>query len=238
MKRRNFLKGLAAIAIAPVAAVAKTDTSPAKIAETVGLPVQIDAIERGIEIYDAPAEQGQFTKKLIQLAKTVMRRNGGDNHDLYVSPEAMDDIRKWGIDQMDETTRREIMELHRHGLVSDGTVASPWYQPSDRSKIQQEQHFEQLHMSEWKDPREYWVGNNEDWDTPTNWDNNRVPPCNSDKVVFDDNYRDDDGYNCHIQNIKINTDFGRDEIHELGRRGPYHRFVDFPVKITEGCKNG
>ena len=49
--------------------------------------------------------------------KTVMRRNGGGNSssnnrgqltDLYVSPEAMEDLRNWGIDQVDEVTRREI----------------------------------------------------------------------------------------------------------------------------------
>jgi hypothetical protein len=49
--------------------------------------------------------------------KTVMRRNGGGNStsanrglltDLYVSPEAMEDIRNWGVDQIDEVTRREI----------------------------------------------------------------------------------------------------------------------------------
>jgi hypothetical protein len=49
--------------------------------------------------------------------KTVMRRNGGGNSasnnrgqltDLYVSPEAMEDIRNWGVDQVDELTRREI----------------------------------------------------------------------------------------------------------------------------------
>jgi len=49
--------------------------------------------------------------------KTVMRRNGGGNStsnnraqltDLYVSPEAIEDIRNWGLDQVDEITRREI----------------------------------------------------------------------------------------------------------------------------------
>ena len=57
--------------------------------------------------------------------KTVMRRNGGGNSasnnrgmltDLYVSPEAMEDIRNWGIDQVDETTRREIY------TAADGTL--------------------------------------------------------------------------------------------------------------------
>ena len=53
----------------------------------------------------------------ISLAKTVMRRNGGGNStsmnrgqltDLYMSPEAMEDIRNWNVDQVDEVTRREI----------------------------------------------------------------------------------------------------------------------------------
>jgi hypothetical protein len=29
--------------------------------------------------------------------------------DLYISPEAIEDIRNWGVDQIDETTRKEIM---------------------------------------------------------------------------------------------------------------------------------
>ena len=59
---------------------------------------------------------GQFTKRLISLMKTVMRRNGGGNNvtapgrltDLYLSPEAIEDIRNWGVDQLDEVSRREI----------------------------------------------------------------------------------------------------------------------------------
>ena len=29
--------------------------------------------------------------------------------DIYISREALEDIRNWGVDQIDETTRREIM---------------------------------------------------------------------------------------------------------------------------------
>jgi len=75
------------------------------------------AVDRNIMVYDNAANAGQFTKRLVSLMKTVMRRNGGGNStstnrgmltDLYVSPEAMEDIRDWGVDQIDETTRREI----------------------------------------------------------------------------------------------------------------------------------
>ena len=75
------------------------------------------AVDRNIIVLDADAAAGQFTKRLVSLMKTVMRRNGGGNTtsmnrgaltDLYVSPEAMEDIRNWNVDQIDEITRREI----------------------------------------------------------------------------------------------------------------------------------
>jgi len=74
-------------------------------------------VDRNILVYDADAAQGQFTKRLISLMKTVMRRNAGGNSgslnrgrltDVYLSPEALEDIRNWGLDQVDEVTRREI----------------------------------------------------------------------------------------------------------------------------------
>jgi hypothetical protein len=73
--------------------------------------------DRNIVVFDSDASAGLFTKRLVSLMKTVMRRNGGGNSasnnrgmltDLYISPESMEDIRNWGIDQVDETTRREI----------------------------------------------------------------------------------------------------------------------------------
>ena len=74
-------------------------------------------VDRNILVYDADAAAGQFTKRLVSLLKTVMRRNGGGNSssinrgkltDLYISPEAVEDIRNFGVDQIDEVTRREI----------------------------------------------------------------------------------------------------------------------------------
>lgn len=83
------------------------------------------AVDRNVVVYDSDAAAGQFTKRLVSLMKTVMRRNGGGNSasnnrglltDLYVSPEAMEDIRSWGLDQVDEVTRREIY------TAADGTL--------------------------------------------------------------------------------------------------------------------
>lgn len=72
---------------------------------------------RNVVVSDANAAIGQFTKRLVSAMKLVMRRNAGGNSTsmnrgklthLYVSPEAIEDIRNWGIDQIDELTRREI----------------------------------------------------------------------------------------------------------------------------------
>lgn len=74
-------------------------------------------VDRNILVYDADASAGQFTKRLVSLMKTVMVRNAGGNSasirqgaltDMFLSPEAIEDIRNWGVDQVDELTRREI----------------------------------------------------------------------------------------------------------------------------------
>lgn len=41
-----------------------------------------------------------------------------------------------------------------------------------------------------------------------------------------------DTYGAHLSNISVSVDFGREQINELGRRGPYHRIVTFPVEVT------
>ena len=75
------------------------------------------AVDRNILVFDSDAAAGQFTKRLISLSKTVMRRNAGGNSgsakrgrltDMFMSPEGIEDIRNWGVDQADEVTRREI----------------------------------------------------------------------------------------------------------------------------------
>lgn len=81
--------------------------------------------DRNILVYDADATAGQFTKRLVSLMKSVMVRNGGGNTgsirrskltDIFLSPEAIEDIRNWGVDQVDEITRREIY------TAPDGTL--------------------------------------------------------------------------------------------------------------------
>jgi len=75
-------------------------------------------INRNIIIYDPDATSGYFSKKLVSLLKTMTRRNGGGNSssinrgsltDLYISPEALEDIRNWGVDEVDDITRNELI---------------------------------------------------------------------------------------------------------------------------------
>lgn len=73
--------------------------------------------DRNVVVYDADATAGFLTKRLVSLMQVFMRRHGGGNSsaagkgkltDIFLSPEAIEDIRNWGIDQIDEVTRREI----------------------------------------------------------------------------------------------------------------------------------
>lgn len=74
-------------------------------------------LSRGIIAQDSLATAGYFTKRLVSIMKVAMRRNGGGNSgsmnrsrltDMWVSPEALEGMRNWGVDQADDITRREI----------------------------------------------------------------------------------------------------------------------------------
>jgi len=42
----------------------------------------------------------------------------------------------------------------------------------------------------------------------------------------------DGTFRCHLQSFSCSSDFGREDIFELGRRGRYHRFLPFPTEVT------
>lgn len=81
------------------------------------------AVDRNILVYDADAAASQLTKRLFSLMKTIMRRNGGGNSgtakgrltDCFLSPEGIEDIRNWGVDQLDEVSRREVYQSADNG---------------------------------------------------------------------------------------------------------------------------
>lgn len=37
---------------------------------------------------------------------------------------------------------------------------------------------------------------------------------------------------AHLSSITVSADLGREQINELGRKGPYHRTVTFPIEVT------
>lgn len=46
------------------------------------------------------------------------------------------------------------------------------------------------------------------------------------------NIGSDGQFACHVQTISVSANLGRDSIYELGRKGPYTRFVAWPVDVT------
>ena len=76
----------------------------------------------GSTLVPTPAA-GQFSKELISRMKTAMTRGAGGNGnagrltDVYLSLEAMEDIRAWDVDEIDEFTRREIFVSREYGLA-------------------------------------------------------------------------------------------------------------------------
>lgn len=84
--------------------------------------------DRNILVNDADAANGQFTKRLLSLMKTVARRNGGGNSvtatgkltDVWLSLEGVEDVRNWGIDQLDDTSRREVYQAQDGGAPLKG----------------------------------------------------------------------------------------------------------------------
>lgn len=82
-------------------------------------------VGRNILFYDGDASAGQFTPRLVSLAKTIMRRNGGGNSTstnrgkldvLYTSPEAIDDARAWQLNLVPDTVRATIFNKPDGGL--------------------------------------------------------------------------------------------------------------------------
>lgn len=41
-----------------------------------------------------------------------------------------------------------------------------------------------------------------------------------------------DVFGAHVSNINISADFGREPMNELGRKGPYFRFMNFPIEVS------
>jgi hypothetical protein len=141
-------------------------------------------------VYDSAATAGQFTKRLVSLMKTTMTRLAGGNSaslnrgrltDIYLSPEALEDIREWDHDEVDDLTRRQIFE------ASDETgpmamIYGVKLHPLDELGVNQEfqTFFETLSLSMATDDEEIVVG----LDLTQN--DSFVMPIKRELEVFDD----------------------------------------------------
>lgn len=41
-----------------------------------------------------------------------------------------------------------------------------------------------------------------------------------------------DARSCALQSIRVSADLGREAIYELGHKGPYYRFINFPIQVA------
>ena len=86
MDRRNFLRAALALPLVPLV---------------------------GSEVFSVP--ELTHSQRLVNLMKAAMRNGNvfpkgpkSDLSDLYISPEALEDIRAWNVESIDEDTRKAI----------------------------------------------------------------------------------------------------------------------------------
>jgi hypothetical protein len=89
-------------------------------------------VGRNLVVSDDVATPGLFTKRLVALMQTIMRRNAGGNStslnrgkltDLYISPEAHQDVLSWDLTQIPDSVRQQIFSNWENGgLARIGSV--------------------------------------------------------------------------------------------------------------------
>lgn len=77
------------------------------------------AADRKLVVYDGNAGAGRFTVRLISLMNQAMRRNAGGNTtsltrgrltDMFLSVEALEDMRNWSLGDVPEAVRTQIFQ--------------------------------------------------------------------------------------------------------------------------------
>lgn len=89
-------------------------------------------VARNLVAYDDAATAGLFTKRLVALMETSMRRNAGGNStsvnrgkmtDLFMSPEAHQDVLSWDLTQVPDALRNSIYSnWQNNGVTQIGAV--------------------------------------------------------------------------------------------------------------------
>jgi len=181
MKRRSFLKGLAAAALTlvPATTLAKTDTSPAKPDPRIFWATKKMEAKQPLskEIIREAMQKGFEAQKENPPCRELYK-------DLFMSPEALDDIRHWGVDQVDEVTRKELLEVaqscpkpnrnddiidYRAVAMKGPPVIHGWgYDMEPHKDSACSKHIQSFAVDcEWDDETKKWVKKEEmdcDWD--------------------------------------------------------------------------
>mgnify|MGYP006921286727 CR=1 FL=1 len=85
------------------------------------------AADRNILVFDSDALAGQFTRRLVSLMSTTMRRNGGGNSTsvnrgklthMLCSPEMFEDVRNFNINQVSDITRAQIFNMSDENIAN------------------------------------------------------------------------------------------------------------------------
>ena len=117
MQRRNFLKACVAALLAPAALVKAEETPKVVVTDDGWNPNPGPGL-----LCDCRTLSKQELREILERTAKLPQPDTSKLNDLFVSPEAMEEMRLWGCDQMDEQTRREILLARDHGIVSEAAV--------------------------------------------------------------------------------------------------------------------
>ena len=112
MKRRNFFKSLAVLAIVPTTILAKTPTLSANVEPHCTLPDVSKVKVMDVVIGKPPTFSGKQVKRMTEAIRGLneshqklhkaMEGLRKSLTNLYISPEALEDIQNWNIDLIEE----------------------------------------------------------------------------------------------------------------------------------------
>lgn len=113
MKRRSFLQrcvgaavGVAAAGLLPAKAATTTKAWPDNFPSTDAMrQIMLNTRMKNwcIDV--------DFQQQPVEVDINVDIQRSCDLTDIYMSPEALEDIRNWGVDQIDDIMRREILGI-------------------------------------------------------------------------------------------------------------------------------
>lgn len=91
--------------------------STAKLEEMTGIRrVFYEAMNRNISVFDADADSGDLTKRLVSLMKVVNRRNGENSVSRIYTPVALDVNKIFDVEIVFSPLLKAISEEHAHLL--------------------------------------------------------------------------------------------------------------------------